>query len=220
MNTWTEFIKQQEEKPYYEQLMKFVQQEYRTKTIYPKQENLYRAFALTPYEKVKVVILGQDPYHQPNQASGLAFSINPNCKIPPSLRNIYQELKTDLNIVTPSHGCLDEWAKQGVLLINTIYTVEDSHPLSHQGQGWETFTKEVFQALSLKKEAIVYVLWGKKAQAYEKYIHNANCLIIKSNHPSPLSAYRGFFNSKPFSKINAYLAKEKITEIDWSLICK
>lgn len=187
------------------------------KTIYPDRKNFFRAFELTSLESLKVVILGQDPYHGYNQANGLAFSVDQNIKIPPSLMNIFKEYSSDLGFSIPANGNLESWAKQGVLLLNSILTVESGSAGSHKDIGWEVFTDEIIRALSKEKVNLVFILWGAYAQTKNSLISNSKHLIISSPHPSPLSAYKGFFGSKPFSKCNEYLKKNNITEIDWKL---
>lgn len=216
MEQWEELIKREKNKPYHQKLDEFLIKSYSTKTIYPPKEKIYECFSLTPLDKVKAVIIGQDPYYNQNQAHGLAFSVKTG-KVPPSLKNIFKELKTDLNIDVNQTGDLTPWAKQGVLLLNTILTVEEKKPLSHKNMGWETFTEEVIKELNKIDRPLVYILWGNQAKAYQRLLNNPNHLIITAPHPSPLSAYHGFFNSKPFSKTNEYLETKKVKPIDWSL---
>ena len=185
------------------------------KKIFPHKEDIFRAFELTPFEKVKVIILGQDPYHGINQANGLAFSVNKDIKFPPSLLNIFKEYSTDLNLPIPSDGDLSGWAKQGVLLINSILTVESGSPGSHKDFGWEQFTNQIIKALNDKKSNLVFIFWGAYAQSKKIFVDSSRHLIITSPHPSPLSAHKGFFGSRPFSKTNDYLRKHKKEEIDW-----
>ncbi|ASE37575.1 uracil-DNA glycosylase [Staphylococcus pettenkoferi] len=192
----------------------FLEKEYTTQIVYPDRENIYQAFDLTPFNKVKVVILGQDPYHGPNQAHGLAFSVQPNAKFPPSLRNMYKELQDDIGCVRRS-AHLQDWAREGVLLLNTVLTVRKGEAHSHRDIGWETFTDEVIQAVSDNLEHVVFILWGKPAQQKIKLIDTSKHHIIKSVHPSPLSAYRGFFGSKPYSQANAYLEEHGIEPVNW-----
>jgi uracil-DNA glycosylase len=187
------------------------------KEHYPPTRDIFKALELTPFDKVKAVILGQDPYHNENQANGLAFSVYRGIKIPPSLRNIYKELNNDLGLPIPKHGDLSKWALQGVLLLNSILTVEPHKPASHRGIGWEEYTDEIIKEINDKKENIVFILWGNYAQAKGKHIDKSKHLIIKSPHPSPFSARNGFFGSKPFSKCNTYLKQNDIEEIDWEL---
>ncbi|MBS2126478.1 uracil-DNA glycosylase ['Fragaria x ananassa' phyllody phytoplasma] len=212
---WQKIISLEQKKLYFQKKVKFLQQEYlNNKIIYPDQKDIFAAFHLTPFEKVKVVLLGQDPYHGSNQAHGLSFSIK-SLHRPPSLNNIFKELNNDLQINNHKND-LTSWALQGVLLLNTILTVQKDQPLSHHNIGWQTFTKNIFKALQTKKN-IVYLLWGKFAQNYQKYIIKENNYIIKSSHPSPFSAFKNFFGSKPFSKINIYLKFHGIKEINWVL---
>ncbi|MCY1569257.1 uracil-DNA glycosylase [Staphylococcus pettenkoferi] len=192
----------------------FLEKEYTTQIVYPDRENIYQAFDLTPFNKVKVVILGQDPYHGPNQAHGLAFSVQPNAKFPPSLRNMYKELQDDIGCVRRS-PYLQDWAREGVLLLNTVLTVRKGEAHSHRDIGWETFTDEVIQAVSDNLEHVAFILWGKPAQQKIKLIDTSKHHIIKSVHPSPLSAYRGFFGSKPYSQANAYLEEHGIEPVNW-----
>lgn len=186
-------------------------------TIYPPKELIFRALELTPFENIKVVILGQDPYHGEGEANGLAFSVNKGVKLPPSLRNIYEELKSDMGIKIPNHGDLTSWAKQGVLLLNSVLTVEKDKPASHRNIGWEEYTDSIIKKISDKKENIVFILWGKYAQSKKDFIDERKHLVISSPHPSPFSANKGFFGSKPFSKTNTYLKSKGKKEIDWRI---
>jgi len=213
-NEWGKLLQQEQLKPYYKQLQQFIITEYSTLNIYPKQDHLFRALELTDYSDTRVVILGQDPYHGEGQAHGLAFSVQPNVKLPPSLRNMFKELEIDLGIAAPQHGNLEGWARQGVLLLNTVLTVRAGEANSHQGKGWEVFTDEVIQLLSKRENPVIFVLWGKPAQAKKKLIA-AHHIIIESVHPSPLAAYRGFFGSKPYSTINRHLAELGQQAIAW-----
>lgn len=188
------------------------------KTIYPQEENVFQALKLTPLEEVRVVILGQDPYHGENQAQGLAFSVPDDQKLPPSLRNIFKELSDDLGIPSPKKGDLTSWAKQGVLLLNTVLTVEAGKAGSHHNRGWEAFTDEVLKAVNKEKKNVVFILWGSPAQKKASLIDESRNLILRSAHPSPLSSYRGFFGSKPFSKTNEYLRSHGLREIRWDLL--
>ena len=206
-NTWESIIHTEQQKEYYSKLMTFVESEYSSKVIFPMRKDIFNAFTLTPFEKVKVIILGQDPYHDANQAHGLSFSVKDGIKIPPSLRNIHTELFNDLGEFPPNHGNLTNWAEEGVLLLNTILTVEAHKPLSHKRKGWETFTDEVIFNLNRDDRPKVFVLWGNNAISKEPLINNLNHLIIKSSHPSPLSARHSFNGSKVFSRINKYLKK-------------
>lgn len=208
---WKELIAEEQAKPYYKKLETFLDTQ---ETIYPRSEDYFKAFELTEYEDVKVVIIGQDPYHQPGQAMGLSFSVYPGVKNPKSLHNIYKELSDDVG-VNKLTGDLSGWALQGVFLLNTILTVSDSSPLSHQNQGWEIFTDRVIEVLSEREKPMIFILWGKQAQEKESMI-DSHHIILKAPHPSPLSAYRGFFGSKPFSEINRILKSWNQAEIDWS----
>lgn len=212
---WKEIIDEEKAKPYYQTLKKKVETAYASTSVYPPHEDIFNCFKMCPYESVKVVILGQDPYHQKNQAQGLSFSVNKGIKIPPSLVNIYKELQSDLDIPIAKHGSLVAWAKQGVLLLNAVLSVEDSKPNSHRGYGWEIFNDRIMQELNCSEKPIVFILWGKNAQEKEKWITNPQHLVLKSVHPSPLSAYQGFFGSRPFSKANAFLKENQRGEIDW-----
>lgn len=194
----------------------FLLNEYASKAIYPEFKNIFRAFDLTSFEDIKVVILGQDPYHGPGQAHGLSFSVSAGVKIPPSLKNIFKERFTDLKILIPQHGDLTNWAQQGVLLLNSVLTVEAHKAGSHQNKGWEDFTDYVIQTLSEQKEHLVFILWGTYAIKKKSFIDSSKHLVLENAHPSPLSAYRGFFGSQPFSKTNYYLRTKNKVPIDWS----
>ncbi|MGL4953622.1 MAG: uracil-DNA glycosylase [Culicoidibacterales bacterium] len=198
----------------WQKLQIFLKNEYEQYIVYPAQADIFKALQATSYRDVRVVIIGQDPYHGVNQANGLSFSVQATQPIPPSLRNIFTELENDLDI-TRRNPDLTDWAQQGVLLLNTVLTVRAQQPNSHQGQGWEGLTKLVIERLNEAKQPIVFVLWGKSAQTYRKWIDNPHHLIIESPHPSPLSAYRGFFGSQPFSRINQFLVEQAETPIDW-----
>jgi uracil-DNA glycosylase len=217
--SWLAVLKDEFEKPYMTNLKKFLQTEKETgQVVYPKNADIFRAFNDTPFDKVKVVILGQDPYHGPNQAHGLSFSVQKGIAIPKSLINIYKELATDIpGFVKPAHGNLEEWAKQGVLLLNATLTVRAGEAASHQKKGWEVFTDEVIHTLSEKRTGLVFILWGAYAQSKIQLIDQSKHHVIKSVHPSPLSVERGFWGSKPFSKANAYLEKEGQKPIDWQI---
>lgn len=221
MTTWKEILSSEFSKQYYTYLSFFLKKERETKTIYPAASDVFNAFSLTPYEKVKVVILGQDPYHGENQANGLAFSVQKGTPIPPSLRNIFQELDKDCNdhhSIAPmkfSHGDLTEWAKQGVFLLNTVLTVEKGKPKSHAGKGWEVFTDAVIEALNNHPERLVFILWGSDARKKKNKIDSSKHLVLESAHPSPLSAYNGFFGSQPFSKTNEFLITNGKEPIYW-----
>jgi uracil-DNA glycosylase len=214
-NSWDELLKEEYKKDYFIKLLDFIKNEYKHKTIYPKQNEVFNAFRYTDYSNVKVVILGQDPYHGPKQAEGLSFSVSNEVLKPPSLKNIFKELESDLKIPFPEANSLKPWAKEGVLLLNAVLTVEEHKPTSHKDQGWETFTDDVIKLLNKKETPIVFILWGSYARAKKVLITNPIHLIIESPHPSPFSAYNGFFGSKPFSKTNEFLRKNNIKEIDW-----
>lgn len=200
------------------QLRSFLKHEKQNqKIIFPKGSDIFKAFELTPFDDVKVVILGQDPYHGPNQAHGLCFSVPSGVPKPPSLVNIFKELESDLGIKPPKQGCLESWAKQGILLLNSVLTVESGKAASHQGRGWERFTDQVISKLNAKPEPLVFVLWGSYAQQKGKVIDRHRHLVIESPHPSPLSAHRGFLGSKPFSKINAFLTQHDLKPINWAI---
>jgi uracil-DNA glycosylase len=217
MKQWKELFLQEEQKEYYRKLMQFLDEEYAHRTIYPPREDLFTCFTSCPFEAVKVVILGQDPYHQPDQAHGLCFSVRKGVQIPRSLKNIYKELKSDMNIDAPSHGCLTDWTKQGVFLMNTVMSVREGQAASHKKKGWETFTDTVISALNEQEKGIVFVLWGSHAQKKAEMITGRQHRILMSAHPSPLSASRGFFGSRPFSTVNRYLEEMGRTPIDWRL---
>lgn len=217
MKNWEELFRQEEQKEYYQKLMQFLDEEYAQKIIYPPREDVFTCFTSCPLQDVKVVILGQDPYHQPQQAHGLCFSVKKGVPVPRSLKNIYRELKDDLGVDTPSHGCLLEWARQGVFLMNTVMTVREGEAYSHNKKGWEVFTDTVISVLNEQEQGIVFVLWGNHAQKKARLITGAQHRIIQSAHPSPLSASRGFFGSKPFSTINTCLKELGRTPIDWRL---
>ena len=214
---WTEFLKDELQSSYFLKLQETVENEYKLKTIYPAYNNIFRAFNLINHDDVKVVIIGQDPYHGEDQANGLAFSVCDKCKIPPSLRNIFKELIDDMGCNIPTCGNLQKWAQEGVLLINSVFTVEKSMANSHKGLGWEIFTDNVITKLSKEQKNIVFILWGGPSQKKEKLIDTTKHCVLKSPHPSPLSSYRGFFGSKPFSKANEYLVNCGKKEIDWCL---
>lgn len=216
-NKWDELLKEEYKKDYFEKLLYFIKEEYKTKTIYPKQNEVFNAFRYTDFDDLKVVILGQDPYHGPNQAEGLSFSVSNEVLKPPSLQNIFKELENDLGIPFPEHNSLKPWAKQGVLLLNAVLTVEEHKPTSHKDKGWENFTDDVIKIINQKKEPVVFILWGAYARNKKSLITNHQHLIIESAHPSPFSARNGFFGSKPFSKTNEFLKKNKIKEIDWRI---
>ncbi|MCZ2257477.1 uracil-DNA glycosylase [Sporosarcina sp. G11-34] len=214
-NDWDRILKDEFNKPYYMKLHAFLKKEYAEEIVYPQMDDLWTAFKETPYSDVSVVILGQDPYHGPGQAHGLSFSVKPGVKIPPSLRNIFKELSTDIGCAVPEDGTLTGWAKQGVLLLNTVLTVREGQAHSHRGQGWETFTDEVIRKLSDREKPIVFILWGRPAQEKRTLIDLSRHAVVESFHPSPLSASRGFFGSRPFSKTNAVLESWDESLIDW-----
>ncbi len=217
-NDWLPALQKEFRKPYYKQLFTFVKQEYDTRVIYPPADDIFNAFHFTPLREVKVLILGQDPYHNEHQAHGLSFSVLPQqTEIPPSLQNIYQELHDDLGCYIPNNGYLEKWARQGVLMLNTVLTVRAHQANSHQGKGWEQFTDAVIQAVNAQDRPIVYMLWGRPAQSKIPMLTNPNHLILKAPHPSPLSAYRGFFGCKHFSQANAFLKEHGISPIDWQI---
>ncbi|MBR2122529.1 MAG: uracil-DNA glycosylase [Lachnospiraceae bacterium] len=217
-NDWLKALEPEFRKPYYRDLFSFVQNEYKTKTVYPPAQDLFNALHLTPLSSVRVVILGQDPYHNVHQAHGLAFSVPEDQEtIPPSLVNIFRELHDDLGCYMPDNGCLVKWAMQGVLLLNTVLTVRAHQAGSHQGKGWEQFTDAILKAVNEKKEPVVYMLWGAPAQAKSGLITQPGHLILKAPHPSPLSAYRGFFGCAHFSKCNQYLVQHGERPIDWQI---
>ena len=217
-NDWLEYIKEEFSKDYYKNLYSFVSEEYSKNTIYPEAENIFNAFHFTPLSKVKVVLIGQDPYHNKNQAHGLSFSVPESQKdIPPSLQNIYKELKDDLGCYIPNNGYLKKWADQGVLLLNTVLTVRAHQANSHQGKGWEKFTDAIIKAVNAQDRPVVFFLWGNPAQKKEVMLDNTKHLVLKAPHPSPLSAYRGFFGCKHFSKANDFLKAGGIEPIDWQI---
>lgn len=214
-NDWDEVLKGEFDKEYYTVLRGFLKHEYAEQTIYPPMYDIFNAFKATPYSKVKVVILGQDPYHRPNQAHGMCFSVKEGMPLPASLKNIYAELNSDLGIPMPRNGCLKRWAEQGVLLLNTVLTVREGQPLSHKGYGWETFTDDVMLKLNERKEPIVFLLWGTPAKKKGMLVTNPNHYKLCAAHPSPLSAHYGFFGCRHFSKTNEILEKIGQTPIDW-----
>ena len=216
-NDWLSVIGKEFECEYYLQLRKFLVNEYNTRTIFPPADDIFNAFHYTPLSKVKVLLVGQDPYHNVGQAHGLSFSVRPGQDIPPSLANIYKELHDDLGCYIPNNGFLKKWADQGVLLLNTVLTVQAHEANSHQGQGWEQFTDAVIKAVNEIDRPIVVFLWGKPAQQKKTMLNNPKHLVLESPHPSPLSAYRGFFGSKPFSKANRFLLENGSSAIDWQI---
>lgn len=216
-NSWDILLSEEYKKDYFKSLKNFVISEYKNKIVYPKMSEIFKAFIETSYEDVKVVILGQDPYHGENEAEGLSFSVKVGIAKPPSLINIFTELKDDLGCNIPNHGSLVSWAKQGVLLLNSTLTVVKDTPKSHSNKGWETFTDEVIKIINKKNKPVVFILWGSDARSKKQLITNPIHYIIESPHPSPLSAYRGFFGSKPFSKTNNFLIKNGIKPINWEI---
>ena len=215
MTTWNEILEEEMEKDYYQELQAFVQKRREEVSVFPEEKDVFRALELTPFESVKVVILGQDPYHGFGQAHGLSFSVQKGIPLPPSLRNMYKELQEDIGGGLPTEGDLSHWAKQGVLLLNTVLTVEEGNANSHKGMGWERLTNRLIESLNELNHPVIFILWGKPAQDKEKLITNPSHVILKAPHPSPLSAYRGFFGSKPFSKVNEILIQQGQTPIRW-----
>jgi len=216
-NYWDVILKDEYEKEYFKNIVDFVNKIYKEKTIFPPKARILSALNITDYKDVKVVILGQDPYHGIGEANGLAFSVNDGIKIPPSLKNIYKELYTDLGLPVANTGNLESWAREGVLLLNTVLTVEKDKPASHKNVGWEVFTDSIIKKLNEKEEPVVFILWGNFAKSKKILITNPKHLIIESSHPSPFSVNYGFFGSKPFSKTNEFLRKNNIKEIDWTI---
>ena len=216
-NDWDKLLEGEFSKPYYLELRNFLKAEYKAHTIYPDMYDIFNALKYTPYNKAKVLILGQDPYHEPGQAHGLAFSVKKGTEPPPSLKNIYKELSTDVGFVPPLHGELTKWAEQGVLLLNTSLTVRRSQANSHRGKGWEIFTDRVIELLNQRETPMVFMLWGNNAKAKAPLITNPRHLVLTAPHPSPLSAFSGFFGCKHFSKCNDFLRSNGIEPIDWSL---
>ncbi|PYI55105.1 uracil-DNA glycosylase [Paenibacillus flagellatus] len=216
-NDWAPLLEAEFGKPYYAELRRFLAEEYRSGTVYPDMYDIYAALHLTGYDDTKVVILGQDPYHGPGQAHGLSFSVKPGVPAPPSLQNIFKELKDDLGCSIPNNGHLIKWAEQGVLLLNTVLTVRAHAANSHRGKGWESFTDRVIALLNEREKPVVFILWGSPAQQKMQHIDATRHCIIRSPHPSPLSAHRGFFGSRPFSKANRFLRERGLGEIDWQI---
>lgn len=216
-NDWAEPLSVEFKKPYYAKLYQKVKEEYNSRQIFPEANDIFNAFHFTPLSEVKVVILGQDPYHNIGQAHGLCFSVKPEVEIPPSLVNIYKELEDDLGCYIPNHGYLEKWAREGVMLLNTVLTVRAHQANSHQGIGWEQFTDAAIRILNEQERPIVYMLWGKPAQSKIPMLTNPKHLILKAPHPSPLSAYRGFFGCKHFSQANEFLEKNGLKPIDWQI---
>lgn len=216
-NNWDKLLEDEYKKEYFRNMIEFLKKEYKEKTIYPKQNEIFNAFRYTSYDDVKVVIIGQDPYHGPKQAEGLSFSVSNDVLKPPSLKNIFKELESDLEIPFPEHNSLIPWAREGVLLLNAVLTVEEHKPASHSKIGWEMFTDHVIEVLNKREKPIVFILWGAFARSKKTLITNPKHYIIESAHPSPFSARNGFFGSKPFSKANEFLKKNNIKEIDWKV---
>ena len=216
-NDWANFLNDELQKPYYQELRKFLIGEYRTKEIFPDMYDIFNALHFTSYADTKVVILGQDPYHEPGQAHGLSFSVLPNVPTPPSLQNIFKELRADLGCTIPNNGCLKSWAEQGVLLLNAVLTVRAHAANSHKGKGWEIFTNRIIELLNEHEKPLAFILWGNPAQAKKSMITNPRHFIVESAHPSPLSADRGFFGSRPFSKVNNFLESIGETPINWQI---
>lgn len=216
-NGWAKALAQEFNKEYYRDLYNFIKKEYTEQIVYPDSKNIFSALELTDIDDVRVVILGQDPYHEPGQAHGLCFSVQPGVKAPPSLENIYKELHDDIGCYIPNNGYLIKWAKQGVLLLNTVMTVRAHAANSHKGHGWETFTDAIISKVNEKDTPVVFILWGSPAQKKIPMLTNPKHLILKAPHPSPLSSYRGFFGSKPFSQTNDFLIKNGMQPIDWQI---
>lgn len=216
-NDWGQYLKEEMAQPYYRQLRQFLIGEYSTKQVYPDMYSIFNALHYTSYEDTKVLILGQDPYHEPGQAHGLSFSVQPNVPPPPSLVNIFKELETDLGCTVPNNGCLEPWARQGVLLLNTVLTVQAHRANSHRDKGWEIFTDKIISLLNQREKPVAFILWGSPARRKKAMITNPQHFIVESPHPSPLSAYRGFFGSRPFSKVNKFLESVGEESINWQL---
>lgn len=216
-NDWDQILKEEMNQEYFKKLIQFIEKEYHEKTIYPKKTEIFKAFRNTSYKDTKVVILGQDPYHGAQQAEGLSFSVKEGIAFPPSLKNIFKELNSDLGYEIPSSGSLVPWTKEGVLLLNTVLTVEENKPASHKDLGWEKFTDKVIEKIAEKDSPVVFILWGSFARSKKKLIKNKNHYIIESAHPSPLSAYNGFFGSRPFSKTNDFLISQGLEPIHWEI---
>jgi uracil-DNA glycosylase len=216
-NEWADVLHPEMEQPYYQELRRRLAAEYRERTVYPDMHHIFQALHWTSYSDTQVVILGQDPYHGPGQAHGLSFSVLPGVKAPPSLQNIFKELHDDLGCPIPNHGCLEHWAKQGVLLLNAVLTVRASQPNSHRGLGWERFTDAIIAALNRRERPLAFILWGRQAQEKAAFIDSSRHFVIRSPHPSPYSAHQGFFGSRPFSKVNAFLRSIGQREIDWRI---
>lgn len=216
-NDWGQYLKEEMAQPYYRQLRQFLIGEYSTKQVYPDMYSIFNALHYTSYADTKVLILGQDPYHEPGQAHGLSFSVQPNVPPPPSLVNIFKELEMDLGCTVPNNGCLEPWARQGVLLLNTVLTVQAHRANSHRDKGWEIFTDKIISLLNQREKPVAFILWGSPARRKKAMITNPQHFIVESPHPSPLSAYRGFFGSRPFSKVNKFLESVGEEPINWQL---
>ncbi|OAB33875.1 uracil-DNA glycosylase [Paenibacillus glacialis] len=216
-NDWDEVLKDEMSRPYFLELQQRIINEYEQYTIFPPKECVYEALKLTSYTATKAVILGQDPYHGSGQAHGLSFSVMPDVRIPPSLRNIHKELQADLLVDIPNHGSLEHWGKEGVLMLNTVLTVQEAQPASHEGLGWEQFTDTIIQKLNERDNPLVFILWGSHAQKKTSLIDMSKHKVVQSSHPSPLAAYRGFLGSKPFSQTNAYLESTGVQPINWTI---
>lgn len=216
-NDWGQHLKEEMTQPYYRQLRQFLIGEYSTKQVYPDMYSIFNALHYTSYADTKVLILGQDPYHEPGQAHGLSFSVQPNVPPPPSLVNIFKELETDLGCTVPNNGCLEPWARQGVLLLNTVLTVQAHRANSHRDKGWEIFTDKIISLLNQREKPVAFILWGSPARRKKAMITNPQHFIVESPHPSPLSAYRGFFGSRPFSRVNKFLESVGEKPINWQL---
>lgn len=216
-NSWDERLKDEFNSEYYQKLREFLKNEYRTKTVYPDMYDIFNSIKAADYDDISVVILGQDPYHEPGQAHGLSFSVKPGVQLPPSLVNIFDELRSDLGCKVPNNGCLTPWAEQGVLLLNAVLTVRRGEANSHKGKGWEILTDRIISLLNEREKPIVFLLWGSQAQAKTELLSNPHHLVLKAAHPSPLSAYRGFFGCKHFSRANDYLVKHGLKPINWQI---
>lgn len=216
-NDWGQYLKEEMAQPYYRKLRQFLIGEYSTKQVYPDMYSIFNALHYTSYADTKVLILGQDPYHEPGQAHGLSFSVQPNVPPPPSLVNIFKELETDLGCTVPNNGCLEPWARQGVLLLNTVLTVQAHRANSHRDKGWEIFTDKIISLLNQREKPVAFILWGSPARRKKAMITNPQHFIVESPHPSPLSAYKGFFGSRPFSKVNKFLESVGEEPINWQL---
>ncbi len=217
-NDWDELLAEEFDKEYYKKLRAFLVTEYKTRTIYPDMYDIFNALRYTPYSAVKAVIIGQDPYHGPNEAHGLCFSVKKGIPIPPSLSNIYKELHADIGAEIPSHGCLEDWARQGVLLLNTVLTVRRGQANSHKDKGWEQFTDRVIELLNMREQPIVFILWGANAKAKQILIDGSQHCILTGAHPSPLAAHKGFFGGKYFSRANQFLLSKGLEPIDWNIM--